>query len=159
MLVSQAVYYLQRACDYAAGLTACPATFIPKAPPAGLRMVSGSPLLRFVGPIPFPHMDFGADMTLSNYTDTYAQRAISHECLTSSTSYYTNSLPQQYCLRIRSQVFFPSCWDGVNLDSADHSSHVSHTSSLFLCIIPWSLWSDQADHLSELSPQIMQQIQ
>jgi hypothetical protein len=82
-----------------------------------------------IPPIPFPYMYFGTDITLSNYTDTYAQRAISHECLTSSTSYYTNSLPQQYCLRIRSQVFFPSCWDGVNLDSADHSSHVSHAYS------------------------------
>ncbi|KAF5335312.1 hypothetical protein D9611_011759 [Ephemerocybe angulata] len=27
---------------------------------------------------------------------------------------------------IRSQVYFPQCWDGVNLDSADHESHVSH---------------------------------
>ncbi|KAJ3524645.1 hypothetical protein NMY22_g10906 [Coprinellus aureogranulatus] len=27
---------------------------------------------------------------------------------------------------IRSQVYFPQCWDGVNLDSADHQSHVAH---------------------------------
>lgn len=37
----------------------------------------------------------------------------------------TYALPQQPCLRIRSQVFFPSCWDGKNLDSEDHKSHVS----------------------------------
>jgi hypothetical protein len=27
---------------------------------------------------------------------------------------------------IRAQVFFPSCWDGVNLDSADHKSHMAY---------------------------------
>ncbi|TEB37040.1 hypothetical protein FA13DRAFT_1622492 [Coprinellus micaceus] len=27
---------------------------------------------------------------------------------------------------IRSQVYFPQCWDGVNLDSEDHETHVSH---------------------------------
>jgi hypothetical protein len=46
----QAVYYLQRACDYVAGQTTCPGNFIPKAPPAGLRMLTGNPTLRYVGP-------------------------------------------------------------------------------------------------------------
>ena len=27
---------------------------------------------------------------------------------------------------MRAQVYFPSCWDGVNLDSADHKSHMSY---------------------------------
>ncbi|KAF9522948.1 hypothetical protein CPB83DRAFT_863689 [Crepidotus variabilis] len=27
---------------------------------------------------------------------------------------------------IRSNIYFPQCWDGVNLDSADHQSHVAH---------------------------------
>lgn len=27
---------------------------------------------------------------------------------------------------MRAQVFFPSCWDGKNLDSADHKSHMSY---------------------------------
>lgn len=27
---------------------------------------------------------------------------------------------------IRYQVFFPMCWDGVNLDSADHKSHMAY---------------------------------
>ncbi|KAH8691567.1 hypothetical protein BGW36DRAFT_400817 [Talaromyces proteolyticus] len=100
-----AVYYLQRACDYAENRTSCPSGFMPKAPPSGLRMISGNPSIR-------------------NYTDTFAQRAQSHMCLTSSNSVYTNSLPTQACLRLRSQVFFPSCWDGVNLDIPNHT-HVS----------------------------------
>lgn len=27
---------------------------------------------------------------------------------------------------LRAQVYFPSCWDGVNLDSPDHKSHVAY---------------------------------
>lgn len=27
---------------------------------------------------------------------------------------------------LRYQVFFPQCWDGVNLDSADHKSHMAY---------------------------------
>ena len=27
---------------------------------------------------------------------------------------------------LRFQIFFPQCWDGVNLDSADHKSHVTY---------------------------------
>jgi Domain of unknown function (DUF1996) len=27
---------------------------------------------------------------------------------------------------LRAQVFFPSCWDGVNLDSSDHKSHMAY---------------------------------
>ncbi len=45
-IIAQAVYYLNRACDYAAGRTTCPDNFVPKAPPAGLRMVIGNPTLR-----------------------------------------------------------------------------------------------------------------
>jgi len=27
---------------------------------------------------------------------------------------------------LRAQVFFPSCWDGINLDSSDHKSHMAY---------------------------------
>ena len=45
-------------------------------------------------------------------------------CLKETTSTEYNSLPPEPCLRLRAEVFFPSCWDGVNLDSSDHKSHV-----------------------------------
>ena len=32
---------------------------------------------------------------------------------------------------MRAQVYFPSCWDGVNLDSPDHKSHVSYPIGLY----------------------------
>lgn len=61
------------------------------------------------------------------YNDSeLAQRAISHMCIRKdSSSVETKHLPREPCSLTRSQVFFPSCWDGENLDSDDHQSHVS----------------------------------
>ncbi|KAK3315749.1 hypothetical protein B0H66DRAFT_479704 [Apodospora peruviana] len=37
------------------------------------------------------------------------------------------TLPHKFCEGgIRSVITFPTCWDGVNLDSADHKSHVAY---------------------------------
>ena len=33
------------------------------------------------------------------------------------------------CKMIRQTIIFPTCWDGENLDSADHKSHVAYPSS------------------------------
>ncbi|PQE22000.1 carbohydrate-binding module family 1 protein [Rutstroemia sp. NJR-2017a BBW] len=42
----------------------------------------------------------------------------------------TGNMPTSPCpAGIMSNVRFPTCWDGVNLDSADHSSHVAYPSS------------------------------
>jgi hypothetical protein len=39
----------------------------------------------------------------------------------------TQEFPNINCPNgLRAQVFFPSCWDGVNLDSPDHQSHVAY---------------------------------
>ena len=39
----------------------------------------------------------------------------------------TVTLPKKFCVGgIRSVITFPTCWDGVNLDSADHKSHVAY---------------------------------
>ena len=55
-----------------------------------------------------------------------AQKAISHVCL--SGNYPEGpALPPVNCPDgLRSQVYFPSCWDGVNLDSANHQDHMSY---------------------------------
>ena len=40
---------------------------------------------------------------------------------------FSASIPE--CLapdRVRMDIFFPSCWDGVNLDSEDHKSHMAY---------------------------------
>jgi hypothetical protein len=65
---------------------------------------------------------------LRNYTDTVEQQAISYACLGVSGP-ETPGFPTQNCPDgLRTQVFFPSCWDGVNLDSPDHKSHMAYPS-------------------------------
>ncbi|KAL4748794.1 hypothetical protein BDW72DRAFT_205311 [Aspergillus terricola var. indicus] len=104
-----AVYYFNRACNYAPNARTCPDGAYPLAPPAGLRVVAG-------------------DSMLQTYDDSdFAQRAISHMCIgKNGISNETKHLPRQPCEKLRSQVFFPSCWDGENLDSLDHKSHVAY---------------------------------
>ncbi|KAL2869421.1 DUF1996 domain-containing protein [Aspergillus lucknowensis] len=106
-----AVYYLDRVCNYTAGgmEAGCRDGAYPLAPPAGLRVVAG-------------------DAKLQTYNDSdFSQRAISHMCLQQNgTSKETKHLPRTGCSKLRSQVFFPSCWDGKNLDSPDHKSHMAY---------------------------------
>ncbi|KAF9889500.1 hypothetical protein FE257_007210 [Aspergillus nanangensis] len=106
---SSSIYYFNRACNYSADATACGRNQRAMAPPRGLRMLAGDPTLRRYNPA------------------NPAQRAISHMCLQhDGNSSETKPLPQQPCKRLRSQVFMPSCWDGKNLDSPNHKSHMSY---------------------------------
>lgn len=62
-----------------------------------------------------------------------AQQAVSHMCIRKNgSSAETKHLPREPCSLMRSQVFMPSCWDGENIDSPDHISHVSHCSDKIL---------------------------
>ncbi|KAJ7211769.1 hypothetical protein GGX14DRAFT_362344, partial [Mycena pura] len=80
--------------------------------PDDFRMVGGSPTLR----------SFNAS--------SVAQRAITFVCLEFDGADVTsNGLPSQACPDgLRAQITFPSCWDGVHTDSADHKSHVAFPS-------------------------------
>lgn len=83
-----------------------------KAFPDDFRMISGDPTLR-------------------TYTaNSYAQQAVTFLCLDfSGTSVRYNQLPTVQCPSgIRAELNFPSCWDGKNLDSHDHKSHVAFPS-------------------------------
>ncbi|PHH78570.1 hypothetical protein CDD80_6681 [Ophiocordyceps camponoti-rufipedis] len=102
-----AAYYIDRACDYAPGRRNCDNTPHARAPPAGLRMVVGNPYLRTYD------------------ASNPEQRAISHICLGPGASDDTPHLPTKQCERLRAETFFPSCWDGTNLDSANHKSHMA----------------------------------
>ncbi|KAJ3991980.1 hypothetical protein F5050DRAFT_1699958 [Lentinula boryana] len=71
------------------------------------------------------------DMTLRSYNaSSYAQQAVTFLCLDfngDSTKY--NMLPPVSCPSgVRAQINFPMCWDGKNVDSADHKSHVAFPS-------------------------------
>ena len=62
--------------------------------------------------------------------------SICHRCLGNGEGFApcdskdTGELPTKYCPSgIRATIIFPSCWDGVNLDSPDHKSHVAYSNS------------------------------
>lgn len=94
------VYYLQRP---------GPDNDALKAFPEGFRMLAGDPFKR-------------------NSTTDLASQAVSFVCLDYTDGSSTSAgLPTKNCPDgLRAQIFFPSCWDGVNLDSADHKSHMSY---------------------------------
>ncbi|KAI9678071.1 MAG: hypothetical protein M1817_006015 [Caeruleum heppii] len=83
-----------------------------KAFPAGFRMLAGDPNLR---------SDSG----------TTASDAITYACLdyNGPATKETNNFPNRNCPSgLRAQIYFPSCWNGKDLDSPDHRSHMSYPS-------------------------------
>jgi len=106
-----AVYYQLRACDYAPGRTKCDyegTNFTePLAFPVGFRMVAGDPARR----------------TFNN--SDRAHRAVHMNCIGGhgGSSY---GFPPFKCDTARWEVYFPSCWDGVHLDTPDHKSHMAY---------------------------------
>ncbi|KAH9055333.1 putative WSC domain protein [Lactarius vividus] len=94
------VYYLQR---NAANETV-------EAFPDGLRMFTGNPYAR-------------------SFAGTPESKAISWNCINfngpgqpDTSGFGNTNCPNG----LRAQVFFPACWDGVNLDSPDHKSHMAY---------------------------------
>lgn len=96
------VYYQQRAGPKNDKLQAFPKDF---------RMFSGDPFRR-------------------NYTGEEAApgNAVSFVCLDyEGGSTQHNEIPDKNCPDgLRAQIYFPSCWDGENLDSQDHRSHMAY---------------------------------
>ncbi|KAI0245872.1 hypothetical protein BJV78DRAFT_1287032 [Lactifluus subvellereus] len=90
--------------------------------PDGLRMLAGNPYLR-------------------NNTGTLEAKAITWNCLNfhARPGPQTSGFPSTNCPDgLRAQVFFPSCWDGVNLDSPDHKSHMAYPDRVDSGICPLS---------------------
>jgi hypothetical protein len=96
------VYYQQR------GPAAASQTL--KAYPVDFRMLAG-------------------DSSKRSFSGDFAGDAVNFACLGAGQP-ETNSLPNYNCPGgLRAQIYFPSCWDGVNLDSPDHRSHMSYPAS------------------------------
>lgn len=95
--------------------------------PEGFRMLAGDPGLR-------------------SFSDTVQQNAVSFACLGTSTA-QTSGFPDIKCPDgLRAQIFFPSCWNGVDLDSADHKSHVVYPSGTDVSFkINWFIPSEHSD--------------
>lgn len=97
------VYYLQRFSKPGERL---------KAFPPGFRMLAG-------------------DMTWRSFNaNSLEQRAVTHNCLDyggTGAAGEWNYFPRHHCPNgVRTQIFFPSCWDGKNIDSPDHKSHMAY---------------------------------
>lgn len=103
--------------------------------PPNFRMVAGNTSLRnFPYPIPDPPM---SEWTASDMTQAaLGAKAIGFNCLNYTNGYATEGAMDYHYLRnktfldaecldgVRFELEFPSCWDGVRLDSEDHKSHI-----------------------------------
>lgn len=102
--------------------------------PEGFRMVSGDKRLRnFTWPIPDPAKSEWSGDQVSQFA--LEQKALGFNCLnydaTAEASLYRHFMPDKdyldaNCLDgLRLELMFPSCWNGKDLDSDDHRSHVA----------------------------------
>ncbi|CAA7270298.1 unnamed protein product [Cyclocybe aegerita] len=87
--------------------------------PKGFRMIVGNPMKR--------RNDIPSGDT--------AAKAVTFRCFTANDvgagtpgdAPDTFEFPRNPCsYGIRSNIYFPQCWDGINIDSPDHASHVAH---------------------------------
>lgn len=79
-------------------------------------------------------MDFAPFSRTFNPTDQ-SHLAISLNC--DGHDWY-NGFPPLGCKQLRAQVTYPSCWDGKNLDSPDHKSHVAYPAKFSGGVCPQS---------------------
>jgi len=93
----------------------------------GFRMLTGDPLRRT--------MDMNsAEAKKLTYRCFDAQRSGGTQGAAPgegiSTGQDTYEMPNKPCPGgIRAQLYFPTCWDGTNLDSPDHKSHVAYSTN------------------------------
>jgi hypothetical protein len=73
--------------------------------PAGLKMVAGN----------------------ARATKRQSTRVVGWNCGVKGSSLYDHPVSCQPGQKIVLHVFFPNCWDGKHLDSADHRSHVTYS--------------------------------
>jgi hypothetical protein len=112
-----------------------------KAFPQGFQMIAGDTDRRNYsvgnGDFESPDPDKSLWRALNQVTQAdLRQRALGFNCMDYSKaaegSLYRHFLPSKDYIDancpdgIRFELMFPSCWDGVNLDSDDHMSHVAY---------------------------------
>lgn len=84
--------------------------------PEGFRMIAGTPTRR--------------NKTAMGVSEGGEVNPVSFVCL-GVDGPATPELPDKNCPGgMRTQLTFPSCWDGVNMDSPDHQSHMAYPSGL-----------------------------
>ncbi|WP_280152730.1 DUF1996 domain-containing protein [Piscinibacter sp. XHJ-5] len=75
---------------------------------------------------PFPE---GLRMIAGNAKNATPKGPFQYKCIGKGSEYMVGKTIQNCPVgaRLWAVVFFPQCWDGVNLDSPDHKSHMSYT--------------------------------
>ncbi|KAF8538786.1 hypothetical protein BDD12DRAFT_840894 [Trichophaea hybrida] len=98
------------------------------------RMIAGDGRIRnFTFDESLTRTDYAA-AGLSDNQHFLGQKAIGFNCLNYADNpegaLSVNRIPQgAYCPNgLRAELFFPSCWDGVNSDSENHRSHMAYPS-------------------------------
>jgi hypothetical protein len=107
--------------------------------PKGFQMIAGDTYQRnFSYPVPdIPKSNWVGNMTEQAFL---RQAALGFNCLNYAIapegSLYRHFLPDKAyldanCLDgVRFELMFPSCWNGVDVDSPDHKSHVAYPSEV-----------------------------
>jgi hypothetical protein len=110
-----------------------------KAFPKGFMMLAGDPLQRnFTGSMPDPPVYSWTEDDKTQFA--LGQKALGFNCLNYNRapegSRYRHFLPDknfmdENCANgIRAEIFFPSCWNGKDLDTPDHKSHMAYPSMI-----------------------------
>ncbi|KAJ5318997.1 uncharacterized protein N7506_011701 [Penicillium brevicompactum] len=105
--------------------------------PENFRMLAGDPFQRnFTWPVPDPPKSSWTGAQSSQAA--LRQKALGFNCLnyqsTAEASLYRHFLPNktyldEHCTDgVRFELMFPSCWNGKDVDSDDHTSHVAYPS-------------------------------
>ncbi|TEB24315.1 hypothetical protein FA13DRAFT_1766064 [Coprinellus micaceus] len=92
--------------------------------PKGFRMITGDPSIRLSDPSdPAKVASWAVSFRCWDSPDPFGP---SNTYPPGAGQYDTIHLPNKKCDGgIRSNIFFPSCWDGENVDTPDHSSHMA----------------------------------
>ncbi|KAL2127465.1 hypothetical protein VTI74DRAFT_10691 [Chaetomium olivicolor] len=89
--------------------------------PPGFRMFFGDAMLCSMPQSPW---DLSTQSCFRCFTGPNFEGDLLRPCLDPAVDSMT--LPNRPCYGIRSNILFPTCWDGENLDIPDHKSHVAH---------------------------------
>ncbi|KAK2767931.1 hypothetical protein FQN53_006411 [Emmonsiellopsis sp. PD_33] len=105
--------------------------------PKGFRMLAGDPYQRnFTGPFPDPPKSSWTKDETTQFA--LSQKAVGYNCLNykkdPEPSIYRHTMPSKAFLDancpdgVRMELMFPSCWNGKDLDTKDHKSHMAYPS-------------------------------
>ncbi|KAF1830520.1 WSC domain-containing protein [Decorospora gaudefroyi] len=106
-----------------------------KAFPKGFRMLAGDSRLRnFTGAVPDPPLAAWTEEDLTQFS--LGQKSLGFNCLhykkPAEGARYRHFLPtkdymDENCADgIRAEIFFPSCWNGKDVDSDNHKDHMAY---------------------------------